>query len=492
MARDKEDKGKFRVLASLGQMLGLTGDAFVNAMKEAVWVPGGVDQLADLIVRTLSPDEVARLIQELPDVAEVMALIGRLLIALNDRPDREALGRSVIQRARQLGPEAVKFLSPYSWYPPVDQIQEILVSPYRLHAASLMMRMRWGGPYEGIEAIWLLRFSAGAIGEAYFVTDSEQQDVFKDMVWKTLTMDEALSLLTLVGMVQSAVNNRFPFDGMVGVGLWMVLAGGREVKPWIDGSYLLENEILTPLEVAMAYENARNNADYAACYDMLMDEARPTDILDYIAAQERDQAQTGDLWRLQGEILDESSDAVRVALHGWYRPDEEELVERVTTALLRRDSQGYWRIAAMSVSEEGPVNDADLAQYLAMNPRYFALAPVEDMDALAELLPGPSSLQQQPGVFHFSQGMEFDYRRSFDIGSANDMEWTLMADEPQFLLIFARDEVSLRRELARLEHEQAIGQPDRLGVVDLPGQEAMQDAAEEGVDALYDVMEEGE
>lgn len=487
MARDKDDKSKFRVLASLGEMLGLTGDAFINAMKEAVWVPGGVDQLADLIVRTLSPDEVARLVQELPDVPEVMALIGRLLIALNDRPDREALGRSVIQRARQLGSEALKYLSPYSWYPPVDQIEEILVSPYRLHAASLMMRMRWGGSYRGIEAIWLLRFSAGAIGEAYFITDAEQHEVFDEMAWKSLSMEEALSLITLVGMVQSAVNNRFPFDGLVGVGLWMVLAGGREVRPWIDSSYLLEQEPLSPVEVGLAYMNALNNDDFAASYDMLLEGARPDDILDYIQDKAQEAGHRGELWRLQAEVLEEHAEAVTLALHGWHRV-EDRLVDRNTEVSLRRDDQGYWRIVRSHVTQEEPVKDADLAQYLVRHVRYFALMPVTDMEVLAELLPGPSSLDQE-GVFHFSQGTDFDYRRPFDIGTANDLEWTLLADEPEYLMIFARDEVTLRREVARLQQHRAAGEPDRLGTVDLPQQEVLRDLAEEGLDALFEFFE---
>lgn len=487
MARDKDDKNKFRVLASLGQMLGLTGDAFINAMKEAVWVPGGVDQLADLIVRTLSPDEVARLVQELPDVPEVMALIGRLLIALNDRPDREALGRSVIQRARELGPDALKYLSPYSWYPPADHIEEILVSPYRLHAASLMMRMRWGGSYQGIEAIWLLRFSAGAIGEAYFITDVEQHQVFDEMAWKSLTMDEALSLITLVGMVQSAVNNRFPFDGMVGVGLWMVLAGGREVQPWIDSSYLLEQEPLSPIEVGLAYMNALNNDDFAAGYDMLMEDARPADILDYIRDKVQEAAGRGELWRLEAEVQEEQAEAVTLALHGWHR-GEDGLVDRQTEVSLRRDDQGHWRIVRIRVTQEEPVNDEELAQYLARHIRYFALMPVMDMEVLADLLPGPSSLDQE-GVFHFSQGTEFDYRRPFDIGTANDLEWTLLADEPEYLIVFARDEVTLRREVARLQQNRAAGEPDRLGTVALPQQEVIRHLAEEGLDALFEFFE---
>lgn len=488
MPRDDE-KGKFRVLASLGHMLGLTGDAFISAMKEAVWVPGGVDQLADLIIRTLSTDDVARLVQELPDVPEVMALVGRLLISLNDWPGRADLGQQVIERARAVGPDAVQYLSPYSWYPPVDQIEEILVSPYRLEGASLVLRMRWGGSYQGIEAVWLLRFGAGMVGDAYFITDPEQSTGFESMTWQPLTMDQALQLITLLGLVHSAVNDRFPFDGMVGVGLWMVLAGGREVRPWIDASFFLERDALSGVEVALAYGNALNNSDYAAAFDLLANGTRPDDILDYIRDAVEARKQAGDLWRLDAEVQDEGTDTLHLVLHGWYRT-QAGLVARETAISVARDGAGQWRVSRVATTAEQAVPDRERDQYLAGNPRFYALLPVYRMEALADMLPGPSALQQE-GVLFFAQGTDVDYRRPFDLGAANSMAWTLMSAESGYLIVFARDEVSLRREVARLQQQQAVGEADRLGVVDLMGQEALQEAAASGLDAVFGLIDQG-
>lgn len=482
MSHDKDDTEKFRVLSSLREMLGLEGDSFISAMREAVWVPGGVDQLADIIVRSLSTEDVYRLTRELPNEPEVMALVGRLLVTLNDHPEREALGQSVIARARKLGPKALHYLSPYSWYPPTDEIATILVSPYRLHSSSLMMRMQWGGSYDGIEAVWMIRFGAGDIGEAYFITEELDKAPFVDMKWVEVTMDEALSLITAVGMVQSAVNNRFPFDGMTGVGLWMVLAGGREVRPWIDGSFVLEAEELSPEEVALAEMNALNAGDFLAAYDLLMPEARPEDVLDYIGQQVAAMDETGDLWRLHNESAAVYDGRAILQLRAWYRVGDE-MIDRILTLDLVRGSDGHWRIHQMDMLSEEAVEDSQIAQYLARHMRYYAVLSVYDMEGLAELLPGPPN-QQTARAIHFSAGPDFDYRCAFDIGNSQDLMWTVILDQENHLIVVARDEIALRRETARLQDEQAVGETRRTGVIDLFTLEAAQHTAEDGVEAV--------
>ncbi len=487
MPNDRDDKGRFRVLPSLYEMLGLTSDAFVGAMKEAVWVPGGVDQLSDIIIRAFGQNELARIIQELPDIPEVMALIGRILIALNDYPERETLGQEVIARARQAGPAAIRYLSPYSWYPPVEEIREFLVSPYRLHAASLMMRMRWGGTFEGIEAVWVLRFAAGSSGEAYFVTDGAEQQAFDEMQWQPITMEDALGLITLVGLVQSAVNNQFPFDGMTGVGLWMVLAGGREVRPWIDASYALETEPLSAENAARAYVNALNNGDYAAAYDLLAPDARPDDILDYIEQESADMPAAGDLWRLDAETRVPADHRPTLVAEAWYWTDDQ-LWERQTEMEMVRDADQHWRIARIDVKSERALDESSVERYLGQYPRYYAILPIQDIEDLVDLLPAPPTRGGE-GVVHFSDGPEFDYREPFDMGASRDVDWTIILGEPGYVMIFARDELLLRRELTRLQDDEAVGDVARTGVVDLLTEDRIQRAAEDGPDALKGLLD---
>lgn len=487
MPNDKSDNRRRPVLSSLREMLGLEGDAFTSAMKEAVWVPGGVDQLADIIVRSLSMDDQFRLTQELPDVPEVMALVGRLLIALNDHPDRKELGQAVMERAQKMGPEAVHYLSPYSWYPPVDQVRSVLVSPYRLHAPSLMLRMIWGGEFEGIEAVWMIRFGADDLGEVYFVTDDGEKAVFEETQWVELDMEQALSLVTAAGLVHSAVNHRFPFDGMTGVGLWMVLAGGREVAPWIDAAFALESDALTPVETALAQVNALNAGDFLAAYDLLDPETRPEEIVPYIEERGQEREGQGELWRLDADPRPEEGGEIHVGLRGWYRLDQA-MVDRHMEMALRRDGDGHWRIRRMETVGEETVSAEQVDQYLANHPRYYAQLAIGDLEQLAELLPGPASGQSEHAV-HFSSGPDFDYRRPFDIGESQDLTFTIVLDDEVFVMVWARDEILLHREIARLQSNGAAADVIRSGVMDLVTLERVQEAAEVGSEAVIRLLD---
>lgn len=478
MSNDKFDRGGYPVLSSLREMLGLEGDAFVSAMKEAVWVPGGVDQLADIIIRSLSPDDQCRLTQELPDEPEVMALIGRLLMALNEHPKRKELGESVMKRAKKLGERAQQYLSPDNWYPPVEDIRTILVSPYRLHAASIMMRMQWGGEFDGIEAMWMIRFAAGDSGEVYFITEDIDKEPLNEMRWMEISMDQALSLIASVSMVQSAVQNHFPFDGMVGVGLYAVLLGGCEVNPWVDSAYLLEAQSLTPQEVALAELNALGSDDYLAAYDLLDASARPGDVLQYLHEQVNESKTQGDLWRLDASLVVEEENYAVVSVRAWYRTDEE-IVDRAYQMTLAPDANRFWRIIKMELVAEAGLEDAQLGQYLANHPRYYTELTVADMEVLAETMSDPPQGQSLNAV-HFSSGPEYDYRRPYDIGTSRDMHWTVILGEDITVLVWASNELSLRREIARLQDEGAVGEPLRSGVMDLLMLDVVQNAADEG------------
>lgn len=487
MSNDKSDKDGYPVLSTLREMLGLEGDAFVSAMKEAVWVPGGVDQLADMIIRSLSPDDQYRLARELPDVPEVMALVGRLLIALNEHPSRKSLGDSVLERAHKLGPKAVHYLSPYSWYPPIDKIRTILVSPYRLHAPSIVMRMQWGGEFEGIEAVWMIRFASGDLGEAYFVTEETDKAPLDEMPWMEITMDQALSLITSVGLVQSAVNNRFPFDGMTGVGLWMVLAGGREVAPWVDAVFALESEALSPEETALAEINALSAADYLAAYDLLDPTGRPEDVLQYINDQVEAAKTQGELWRLDAGPAEQESGRARVVLRAWYR-SEAGLLDRAYEMILGLDADSHWRIQRMDVVAEEAVAEDQVAQYLANNPRYYTQLRVHDMEELADSMSGPP-VSQSDGAVHFSSGPDFDYRLAYDIGASQDLTWTVVLDSDVSVVVWANNELLLRREVARLQEEGAAGDMLRSGVMDLFTLDQVQEAADNSSERLESLLE---
>ncbi len=482
MSSDKSYRSGHQVLNTLREMLGLEGDAFISAMREAVWVPGGVDQLADLIVRSLSPDDQYRLTEELPDVPEVMALTGRLLLALNTHPGRQALGQEILQRARKVGPEALRYLSPYTWYPPVDQIRTVLVSPYRLHAPSLMLRMQWGGEFEGVEAVWMIRFGAGDLGEVYFVTDDTEKAPFEEMQWIELTMEKALSLITSAGLVSSAVSNHFPFDGMTGVGLWMVLAGGREVAPWIDSAYALEMEPLSAKQAALAELNALNVGDFLAAYDLLDPENRLQDVLKYIEETAAERSQQGELWRLDSGPVTETGDTATLVLRGWYRQGSH-MVDRAWETDLRRDGEGHWRVRRMDVVSEETVNEDHVDQYLRNHPRYFAQLAIEDMENLAELMPGPPDGQTDRAV-HFSSGPDFDYRNPYDIAQSQDVNFTIVLDDEAFAIVWASNEILLHREISRLQEQGAAAEVILSGVTDLVTAERIQDATDEGSQAV--------
>jgi hypothetical protein len=486
MSNDKSDRGGRPVLTTLREMLGLEGEAFIGAMKEAVWVPGGVDQLADMIIRSLSVEDQYRLTRELPDVPEVMALIGRLLLALNDHPRRKDLGAEVIARAQQLGQQAINYLSPYSWYPPVDKIKSIRVSPTRLESSTITLRMQWGDEYEGIEAVWVIRFAAGELGEVYFSTDEADAEGLDELPWMTLDMDQALSLITAAGMVQSAVNSRFPFDGMAGVGLWMVLAGGREVRPWIDGSFELEAHPLGPQEVALAEVNALSAGDYLAAYDLCHADWRNEDVLEYIAERIKERPATGELWRLDAGPVEQKGGAPSVTLRAWYRVDEG-LVDRAYEVDLLADEAGRWRIARMDLIQEGSVDEAERDQYLANNLRYYAQLPVLDMEELAELMPG-APVSQSGGAVHFVSGADVDYRHPYDIAKRQDLTWTVNLNGDITILVSASDEILLRREVQRLQDEDAAGDILGSGTLDLALLDQISEAANEGADRLEHLL----
>lgn len=471
-----------RVFNLLSEMLGLQGEAFIGAVKEAVWVPGAVDQLADLIMRSLTPDDVAQLVGELPDEAEVMALIGRLLIGLNDHPDRLALGKAVITRAREIGSDAERYLSPYAWYPPVEAIEEIVVSPYRLHAASIIVRMKWGGQFTGIEAVWMIRYDASDVGEAYFVTDDAHRESFDEMLWWPISMDQALGLITAAGMLQSAVNERFPFESMTGVGLWMVLAGGREVVPWIDCAYALEHETLAAHEVVLAFLNALNNHDYLAAYALMDAKARPIEVLDYIGNKMQSQ-ESGELWRLGVEVQRQSEIDAEVDAEGWYWVDRT-MVRRHWNFVLGLDQDQHYRIQAQQVMEAEELSETILQQYLSRHPRYYAEVAVTDLEDLADVLDEPPIVLTE-GVLYFSGGPEFDYRQPFDVGLATDLSGTILVEDAGVtMLLFHRDELSLRREIARLQDEEVIGEVFRTGTVTLIQEDDLKNAAADGFDVI--------
>ena len=482
MPNDKSDRGRYPVLSSLREMLGLQGDTFISAMKEAVWVPGGVDQLADIIIQSLSIEDQYRLAQELPDEPEVMALIGRLLIALNDHPKRQELGASVIKRAEKLGERATRFLSPYNWYPPVDQIRTILVSPYRLHGASIMMRMQWGGDFEGIEAVWMVRFAAGDLGEVYFLAEDTDKGPLNEMKWMEISMDQALSLITSVAMLQSSVNNGFPFDGMAGVGLWMVLAGDREVAPWIDAAYALEVDRLSAEETALAEMNAVSAGDYLAAYDLMDVCARPDDILEYIANKVEEAKTQGELWRLDASTALDTEKGTQVNVRAWYRTDSE-IVDRSYLVRLGEDANGYWRITGLEQLAEEGLGETEVEQYLAHHPQYYAELEVVDMEEMADAMSEPPHGQTSNAV-HFSAGPEFDYRQPYDLGRSRDMHWTVTMGDDLAVLVWASNELSLRREVARLQEEGAAGSVIRTGVMDILMLDRVQDAADQGAEPV--------
>lgn len=487
MSNDKVDRGGRPVLTTLREMLGLEGDAFIDAMKDAVWVPGGVDQLADMIIRSLSVEDQYRLTRELPDVPEVMALVGRLLLALNEHPRRKELGAEVIARAQKLGEQAFNYLSPYSWYPPADKIESIRVTPTRLESSTVMMRMQWGGEFSGIEAVWVVRFAAGELGEVYFSADDSDTAALDKMTWLTLTMDQALSLITAAGMVQAAANNRFPFDGMAGVGLWMVLAGGREVQPWIDGSYELQATALTSQEVALAEVNALNAGDYLAAYDLGHPDRRSSDVLEYISECISRGAENGELWRLDAGPVVEEKGTASGNLRTWYRVGER-LVDRAYAVELTTDEAGRWRILRRELIQEQPVDEAELSQYLTNNLRYYAQLPVADMEELAELMPG-APISQSGGAVHFATGSEVDYRRPYDIAQGQELTWTVNLNGDLTILVAAGDEILLRREITRLQDEGAVGEIQRSGTLDLTLIEKIREAANDGADHLDHLLD---
>lgn len=487
MPKDRDDSKRPRILTALRDMLGLPGDAFLGAMKEAVWVPGGVDQLADIVVRSFSGEDLVRLIDELPDDPEMMALIGRILVTLSEHPDREALGQAVMERARAAGPKAVQYLSPYSWYPPKDQIEEILVSRHRLHDSHVTLRMRWGGEYQGIEAIWHISYAIGEVGEVYFVTEEASSSGYDESAWQTIDLDHALGLITAAGMVQSAVNNRFPFDGMTGVGLWMVLAGGREVIPWIDAAYALEHDEATARETVLAEGNALSAGDLLLAYDLLDPSLRPADVLDYIDEQMARRPELGRLWRLDVEPNIDEDRAARMTLYGWYLRDGA-IWDRVMAVETARDADSHWRIRRWDVTSERPLPDADLDQYLTMHPRYFAVLPVYDLESLAELLPETSE-QLHDGVLAFASGNAADYLKPYDVATSQAMLWMVMLEDDGQVVVVASDELSLRREVQHLAEQGAAGEPYQTGMMNLMDVEQLKAAAKEGPEALASLLD---
>ncbi len=482
MPKDREDSKRSRVLTALREMLGLPGDAFLGAMKEAVWVPGGVDQLADIVVRSFASEDLVRLIDELPDEPEMFALMGRILVTLSEHSEREDLGQEVMERARNAGPKAVQYLSPYSWYPPKDQIEEILVSYHRLHDSHVTLRMRWGGEYEGIEAIWHISYAIGEVGEVYFVTEEASSSGYDDAAWQPVDLDHALGLITAAGMVQSAVNNRFPFDGMIGVGLWMVLAGGREVIPWIDAAYALERDMPTAREVVLAEGNALSAGDLLLAYDLLDPSLRPNDVLDYIDEQMTRRPDLGRLWRLDVEPNIDEDRAARMTLYGWYLRDGA-VWDRVMAVEAARDAASHWRIRRWDITSERRLPDADLNQYLSMHPYYFAALPVYDLEALAELLPETSESLHE-GVLAFTTGEATDYLKPYDVATSQTMLWMVMLEDDGQVVIVASDELSLRREIQHLGDQGATGDAQQTGTLNLMDVERLKDAAKEGPEAL--------
>lgn len=488
MSNDKSDRGGRPVLTTLREMLGLEGEAFTAAMKEAVWVPGGVDQLADMIIGSLSVEDQYRLTRELPDVPEVMALIGRLLIALNDHPKRQALGEEVISRAQRLGDSAIQYLSPHSWYPAAEKIRTVLVSPTRLVSSTLVLRMLWGDEFEGIEAVWLLRFAAGDRGEVYFSTDDADKSDLDEMSWMTLTMKDALRLIAAVEMVQSATSKHFPFDGMAGVGLWMVLTRGRDVRPWIDGSYALQAEPVSPQEVALAALNALNAGDYLAAYDLQHPNLRPPDILEYLQHCTDERPRSGDLWRLDAGPVDErNGGAAAVMVRAWFQ-SAAGLIDRAYDVELTCDEAGHWRITRLDLVDEQAVGDSARDQYLANHLRYYVQLPVLDMEELADLMPG-SPVSQSGGAVHFVAGPDMDYRRPYDVARSQELTWTVNLNSNLNILVSGSNELLLRREVVRLQSEGAVGDIVRSGTMNLDIMDKIQEAATNGSDRLTDLLD---
>jgi hypothetical protein len=230
--------------------------------------------------------------------------------------------------------------------------------------------------------------------------------------------------------------------------------------------------------VALAELNALGSDDYLAAYDLLDASARPGDVLQYLHEQVNESKTQGDLWRLDASLVVEEENYAVVSVRAWYRTDEE-IVDRAYQMTLAPDANRFWRIIKMELVAEAGLEDAQLGQYLANHPRYYTELAVADMEVLAETMSDPPQAQSLNAV-HFSSGPEYDYRRPYDIGTSRDMHWTVILGENITVLVWASNELSLRREIARLQDEGAVGEPLRSGVMDLLMLDVVQNAADEG------------
>ncbi len=477
MSKDRFGAGGSSILGWLGDMLGLEEESLIWALKEAIQVPGGIDEIADLIIQNVSFADQIRLARELPEEPEVFALLGRLLVALQRHPGSFSLRTLVLARARRLGEPALQHLSPRSWYPDTEQIRTVWVSPDRLSSPFMMMRMQWGGEFEGLEALWLLRFGEGERSDAYFVAGDDETNRFAEMPWMELSLPQALSLIASTVLVQSAVEGAIAFDSMVGLGLWMALGGNGDVPPWVEGLHELQAQPLDAADTARMEFHALNAKDYLAAHSVLDPRLRPTELLSAIRCGRRQEEERGELWRLDS-VLEEVADGQAVVhVEAWYKQAGDVVRCRYEVRLHRVD-EGPWLIWQLEVLGEEGVDIRQVERYLERHPRYWAQLNVLDLQELARVL-SATVKSGNPSGLHFGSDSTLDYRLAFDIGSHAPLHWTVVPGEEARLLVWARDELLLRREVVRLQEEGAVGEMLRSGMMDLVQVRQAQTAVDE-------------
>lgn len=451
-----------RMLRSLGEVLGLDSDSFISAMKEAVWVPGAVDQLADVIARTLSLDDIRWLLNDLPEEPEMMALVGRLLLLLNDQPDYQLLAERVRLRAQQLGPTAQQFFSSTSWYPPVSEIARVLVTPTRLQSPSMMMRMQWGANYQGIEVVWLLRFDANARTEAYFISDASDRDTTEQHPWQTISRNQAVSLLGALMLARQQESGQMAFDGMVARGLWLELCQGKPVKPWIDAAYALQSDPLSIEQVAIAAIEAADVGDFLAVYSLFAIPSRDKDILSFLTGQQDLWARRGRLWRLAVKSSEVQSSTATVVLQGWFRLHNRTMQGTFAITLME-DRPGQWKIRDIEQRAWGPWVLEEERAYCTGHPRYWAQMSVEHMGFLGESMPGLPIRQRQDALY-FAHEVMPDYRVPYDLATRQDLGWIVLPQD-NLVVILASDEILLHRDIERLRDNGSTSGLDRTGII---------------------------
>ncbi len=476
------------------QFLGVSQAEFVRALTQAEHVPGAIDSLVDSIRALLTPNEIAQVIRELASMPAAFSLIGRIegLYPSDFRIQRE------IERFHRIailrGEKMVDMWSPKHWYPPLEDIQQVLVTRHRMQGSSILIRMAWGEEYDGVQALWMVRYDGTGLPSLNFVVD---QDLLSQepLDWTHVSLDEALGLMETARLMQSI---RSPYSiedaNCAAVNFWRALTQDKTPTELVDWAYRLEGQEMTPEKVAFVFVHAKTQGDLVLVYDLLTESERPKSLKEYLKNQWT-QFEGYDVVKTELTASQTLADGRRRVIITVWDNNGQGLEQYQFRLGLMQDDRGQWRVHSVKESIHRPAEVTENTRALTSLSVPVGFFPLLRAEEFHLDLPGAVPAYESPLVVTFVAGQDMDYQMPLDLSLQWRYRWSVV--ENSYVILMALTDELYQIEMERLKGMGRIGAPLHEDTVRFLDIEELLAMAEDGIDAalkhlqMLKTMDEG-